>query len=42
MKQGMDMNERSFLVGASGAWRSSDSQTAHQQFKGNHRKRHGL
>ena len=34
MKQGMDMNERSFLVGASGAWRSSDSQTAHQQFNG--------
>ncbi|MET1414450.1 LamG-like jellyroll fold domain-containing protein [Roseibium sp. HPY-6] len=34
MKQGMDMNERSFLVGASGAWRSSDSQTASQQFKG--------
>ena len=34
MKQGMDMNERSFLVGASGAWRTSDSHTASQQFKG--------
>ncbi|WP_421982003.1 LamG-like jellyroll fold domain-containing protein [Roseibium sp.] len=34
MKQGMDMNERSFLVGASGAWRSDDAHTAHQQFNG--------
>ncbi|MCR9074379.1 MAG: hypothetical protein NXI18_22280, partial [Alphaproteobacteria bacterium] len=34
MKQGMDMNERSFLVGASGAWRSDDGHTAHQQFNG--------
>ncbi|WP_298983128.1 LamG-like jellyroll fold domain-containing protein [uncultured Roseibium sp.] len=33
-KQGMDMNERAFLVGASGAWRKDDAQTAHQQFKG--------
>ncbi|ASP31821.1 hypothetical protein CHH27_00030 [Labrenzia sp. VG12] len=33
-KQGIDMNERAFLVGASGAWRSSDGHTAHQQFDG--------
>ncbi|WP_269583251.1 LamG-like jellyroll fold domain-containing protein [Roseibium sp. Sym1] len=33
-KQGIDMNERSLLVGASGAWRKDDAHTAHQQFKG--------
>ncbi|MES0807830.1 LamG-like jellyroll fold domain-containing protein, partial [Roseibium sp. SCPC15] len=33
-KQGLDMNERAFLVGASGAWRSDDAHTAHQQFNG--------
>ena len=42
MKQGMDMNERSFLVGASGAWRSSDRPDRAPAVQGHHRKRHGL
>ncbi|WP_415717692.1 LamG-like jellyroll fold domain-containing protein [Roseibium sp.] len=33
-KQGLDMNERSFVVGASGAWRRDDAHTASQQFDG--------
>ncbi len=33
-KQGMEANERAFVVGASGSWRSDDSQTASSQFDG--------
>ncbi|MES0813179.1 LamG-like jellyroll fold domain-containing protein, partial [Roseibium sp. SCPC15] len=33
-KQGLDMNERSLVIGATGAWRKTDTQTAGQQFDG--------